>query len=190
MTSAAISSVTPIVRVDGGEVFAIRDLRVIADKIIHPDGTPGQYVYTERGTYGVTCIAVADIGGVDHIAMVRQFRYPVGEAVLELPGGGADELTAENAARELEEETTLVPESIALLGTFFQAPGTTTTIGSAWLARVTAVNPDLKYVEPESGAVTEWYSIDQVRTLMAEGGIRSGVTLAVLAIAFAGGHLS
>lgn len=190
MSTATVSPVAPIRRVDGGVVFSIRDLRVIEDRIIHPDGTPGQYVYTHRGGYGVTVIAVADIGGVDHIAMVRQHRYPVNDVVLELPGGGADSLTAEHAARELEEETTLVPESIRFLGSFYQAPGSTTTVGSSWLARVSAVNSDLRYVEPESGAVTEWYSVDQVRQLMADGSIRCGVTLAVLSIAFAGGHLN
>lgn len=184
-----VPSGSPIVRVDGGEVFAVRDLHVIADRIIHPDGTPGQYVYTQRGAYGVTCIPVCRMDGVDHIAMVRQHRYPVNEFVLELPGGGADAPTAQNAARELEEETTLVAESVECLGTFFQAPGSSTTRGSAWLCRIASADRQLNYVEAESGAVTEWYTVDEVRDLMARGDIRCGITLAVLGIAFAGGRL-
>ncbi|MCC3299735.1 NUDIX hydrolase [Arthrobacter caoxuetaonis] len=185
--SVARTQTETIQRVDGGVVFANPYLEVVQDSIIRPDGSAGQYVYT-RGGFGVSCIAVADIDGVDHIALVRQHRYPVDEFVLELPGGGAATLEAEHAIRELEEETGLHAESAKLLGTFFQAPGTTTTMGSAWLTRVSAEETDPDFMEGESGAVTEWYSIEQIRDLMGNGGISSGVTLAALAIAFAGGH--
>ncbi|MCC3292451.1 NUDIX hydrolase [Arthrobacter sp. zg-Y1110] len=176
-------------RVDGGVVYSSPYLEVVEDRIIRPDGSSGQYMYT-RGGLGVSCIAIADIDGIDHIALVRQHRYPVGEFVLELPGGGADTLTSDHAVRELKEETGLHAETAKLLGTFYEAPGTTTTMGSVWLTRVSMEDADRDFIEGESGAVTEWYSVDEVRDLMGNGGISSGVTLAALAIAFAGGHLS
>jgi hypothetical protein len=114
----------PIRRLDGETVYERRDLRVVIDQIIRPDGSAGEYVMVRRGVkYGVTIIPAALVDGELKIAMIRQHRYPVDDYTLELPGGGATAICPEDALKELVEETGMSTGSIELLGTFYQAPG-------------------------------------------------------------------
>ena len=57
--------------------------------------------------------------------MVRQFRYPIGRAMLEVPAGklekGEDPL--EGAIRELREETGLTAEKLVYFGGTYPSPG-------------------------------------------------------------------
>ena len=74
---------------------------------------------------GVTVAALTD---EDELLFVRQFRYPSGELLLELPAGkleaGEDPLSA--AVRELHEETGADAERVYSLGWFYVSPGYTT----------------------------------------------------------------
>ncbi|MCR4614893.1 MAG: NUDIX hydrolase [Clostridiales bacterium] len=71
---------------------------------------------------GVTVAALTD---EDELIFVRQFRYPYGEVVLELPAGklepGEDPLSA--GLRELEEEAGAVASKYTDLGKFYPSPG-------------------------------------------------------------------
>jgi ADP-ribose pyrophosphatase len=181
----------PIRRLDGEAVYERRDLRVVIDQIIRPDGSAGEYVLVRRGVkYGVTVIPTALVDGELKIAMIRQHRYPVDDYTLELPGGGATAICPEDALRELVEETGMNTGSIELLGTFYQAPGSIDITGSAWLARIPAESVVLNHVEGESGAVTEWHSVPELRNLMTTGGIQCAITLAALGLLFVSGKLT
>jgi 8-oxo-dGTP pyrophosphatase MutT (NUDIX family) len=189
MTTALLP--TPIRRLDGQPVYERGRLTVTVDQIVLPDGRPGEYTLVDMGVrFGVAVIPVATSGdGTRYIAMVRQHRYPVKDWVLELPGGGAAAIEPGEALRELVEETGIVAEDVELLGTFYENPGLSSIVGSAWLAEVPASAMSAAHVEDESGCFTEWHSIAEVRELMASGGISAGVTLASLGIAFASGKL-
>jgi 8-oxo-dGTP pyrophosphatase MutT (NUDIX family) len=191
MTASALLP-TPIRRLDGQPVYERGRITVTVDQIILPDGRPGEYTLVDMGVrFGVAVIPVATAAdGTQYLAMVRQHRYPVNDWVLELPGGGAAAIEAGEALRELVEETGIVAEDVELLGTFYENPGLSPILGSAWLARVPLAAMDTVHVEDESGCFTEWHSVADVRALMASGGISAGVTLASLGIAFASGKLS
>jgi ADP-ribose pyrophosphatase len=181
---------TPIRRIDGEMVYQRRNLTVTVDQIVRPDGSWGEYVLVNMGCgYGVTIIPAAVVAGELKIAMIRQHRYPVNDYTLELPGGGAEAIHPDGARKELIEETGMTADSIELLGTFYQAPGSSTTTGSAWLARVPASSVELNHVEGESGAITEWHTIEEIRALMATGGIQCAITLAALSLLFVSGKL-
>jgi len=88
------------------EVYRNHWMRVREDAIERSNGV--------RGIYGVVdkqdCAVIVPIDG-DHIWLVEQFRYTVGERALELPQGGweADNVDPEALARgELREETGLI----------------------------------------------------------------------------------
>lgn len=184
MTATALLP-APFRRLDGAPVYERNHLKVTVDEVVLPDGTRGEYTLVDIGIrFSVTVIPVACIDGTDHVAMVRQHRYPVNDWVLELPGGGAYAIEASEALRELTEETGIAASSIELLGSFYESPGLSNITGSAWLARVSAAAVLDGFVEGESGCVTEWHAVEEVRRMMAEGRIGAGNTLAVLGIGY------
>lgn len=81
-------------------------MRVREDAIERPNGAHGIYGVVDKQD----CAIILPIDG-DHIWLVEQFRYTIGERALELPQGGweADNINPEELARgELREETGLI----------------------------------------------------------------------------------
>ena len=72
---------------------------------------------------GGVCVAALD--EENRLLMVKQFRYPYGEVLLEIPAGkrekGEDPL--ECGKRELEEETGLCAKEYISLGKIYPTPG-------------------------------------------------------------------
>lgn len=75
---------------------------------------------------GGVCVAAVD--GEGRVAVVRQYRYPMGEHLIELPAGklepGEEPLSA--AKRELSEETGLEAGRWQSLGAVYTSPGYST----------------------------------------------------------------
>ena len=97
----------------------IINLRV--DKAELPNGKEATREVVEHSG-GVTVAALTDEG---ELLFVRQFRYPYGEVILELPAGkleqGEDPFRA--GIRELREETGAVAAKYVDLGKFYPSPG-------------------------------------------------------------------
>jgi len=71
------------------------------------------------------CVAVVALDEHDRVLLVRQFRYPVGKFLLEIPAGGIDpgEEPVDCVRRELQEEIGYLPRKIEELGGFYSIPG-------------------------------------------------------------------
>ena len=69
--------------------------------------------------------AVFAIDGENRVVLVKQYRYPMGEVVLELPAGKLEkgEDPADSARRELAEETGLEAGTFLSLGCSYSSPG-------------------------------------------------------------------
>lgn len=88
-------------------------------------------------------VAVLALDDEDNILLVRQYRHPAGQVLLEIPAGTLDpapdgdgvEDHAAAARRELEEETGYRAESWELLTSFWTAPGFATELMHLYLAR-------------------------------------------------------
>lgn len=98
-----------------------RVLNLKVDTVELPDGKQTQReVVIHPGA-----VAVAAVNERNEIILVRQFRYPVGEILLEVPAGklqrGEDPLAC--AKRELAEETGLGAGNWTHLSTFYTTPG-------------------------------------------------------------------
>ena len=98
----------------------IVNLRV--DNARLPDGSEALREVIEHP--GGVCVAA--LTEEDELLFVRQYRYPYGEVVCELPAGkldgkGEDPLSA--ACRELREETGATAENIVSLGELYPTPG-------------------------------------------------------------------
>ncbi len=127
----------------GEKVFAGRLLQVYADTVELPDGSVSGREYI-RHPGGVGIVALTD---EREVLLVRQFRYPYGEVVTEIPAGkrdpGEDPLTT--ARRELEEETGMQADRWVPLGAMYPSPGYTDEVDYLFLAtdlHPTAAHPD------------------------------------------------
>lgn len=102
-------------------IFEGKIITVLRDQVSLPNGEPAvREVVRHPG--GVT---VLPLGADGTVTLVRQYRYPLGQELLELPAGkldsGEDHRTA--AARELGEETGLVAGELTYLGWLAASPG-------------------------------------------------------------------
>ena len=100
-------------------------------------------------------VSILALDDQDHVLLVRQWRVPAGQALLEIPAGTldvADDGSIEDpdlaAPRELEEETGMRAGSWRLLARFYTAPGFTSELMHLYLA--TDLRPaDGKRLDPD-----------------------------------------
>ncbi len=101
-------------------VFDGRVINLRVDTVTLPDGNAStREVIAHPG--GVCVVAVDD---EKNVYMVRQYRYPTKQVLLEIPAGkleyGEDHFEA--AKRELEEEAGVIAENYVYLGYFYPTP--------------------------------------------------------------------
>jgi 8-oxo-dGTP pyrophosphatase MutT (NUDIX family) len=82
-------------------------------------------------------MTVIAIDAQERIVLVRQYRHPAGDELLETPAGSVDPgETAEQAVnRELSEEVGLCAREVLSIGSFYLAPGWCTEFMHVYLAR-------------------------------------------------------
>ena len=112
--------------------------------------------------------AIVPILPGDEVILVRQYRYPIGSALLEIPAGTlkADEDPKECAVRELEEETGYRCEEISKMAECFVAPGYSTERIHIYLAKRLR-KTETKMDEDESITVERYpfsKALEKVRT--------------------------
>jgi ADP-ribose pyrophosphatase len=174
-------------RLDGDRVYSGRVVRLEVDRVRLPGGAHSvREVVRHRGAAVV--LPVLDDG---RVVLVRQYRYPVGEELLELPAGtledGEDPL--ECAARELAEETGYGAGTVTVLGRFYAAPGYTDEALVAVLA--TGLAP-ARGAAPDPDEIIETVTLrpDELLRLIEAGEIRDSKTLATVLLAQLHGHLN
>ncbi len=125
---------------------------------------------------GGVCVAAVDEDG--RVAVVRQFRYPLGDHLLELPAGklekGEEPMPA--AVRELSEETGLEAENWRELGVLYTSPGISTERLYLYLA--TGLRRGEAHPDPNEFLDVEWMPLAELRALAMDGSIRDAKTVA------------
>lgn len=98
-----------------------RILSVRKDRVLLPDGKEATREIVQHNG-GVGVVAVTEDR---KIILVKQFRKPTEEVLIEIPAGKLEinEDPEACAIRELEEETGKIPKSIKLLTKFYPSPG-------------------------------------------------------------------
>ena len=93
------------------------------DDVILPNGKSSKREVVEHAG-AVTVVAITND---QKVLLVKQYRYPVGEVLLELPAGGLNqgEAPLKCAKRELKEETGWEATDWEELPTFYTTPGFT-----------------------------------------------------------------
>ena len=96
-------------------------IRVFRDEITLPDGKPAYREYNRH--IGAVCVIPLTDDG--EVICVRQYRYPIGDMLLEIPAGKLDfkgEDPDEAVLRELREETGAVAGKMTFLGELDTSP--------------------------------------------------------------------
>jgi ADP-ribose pyrophosphatase len=108
-------------------------LQVHRDDVRLPDGQHATREYIQHGG-AVAVVALLDDG---RLVLVRQYRYPLGQVLLELPAGKRDpgETTWFCAQRELLEETGYSATQWAYAGALHNAAAYSTEAIWVWFAR-------------------------------------------------------
>jgi len=155
-------------------------INVRTDLVRMPDGAVAQRVVVEHpGAVGI--VAIDDDG---QVVLVRQYRHPVGQLLLELPAGLLDvddESALASAQRELYEEAHLTADDWSVLVDIHTSPGMTDESIRVFLARGLRDVPEAdRYVsEHEELTMTvERFPLDVVTDLAASGELTNGPAIA------------
>ena len=108
--------------IDTKEIYKGRVISLSVDTVI----TPGGNEATRELVHHPGGVAVVAIDNDDMIYLVRQYRIPYDDILLEIPAGKLDskeENPKDAAARELSEETGLVAKEIKHIGDFYPSVG-------------------------------------------------------------------
>ena len=117
-------------------LFTGKIINLCLDKALLPDGTTANRELVQHPG-GVSVAALTEN---NEIYMVRQFRYPYQEILLELPAGKLErgENPFEAVKREQREETGTTAEEYRYLGEVYPTPGYVDEIIRLWSCRVKA----------------------------------------------------
>jgi len=157
-------------------IFKGRVLEFRVDTVELPDGaTATRELVHHPG--GVAVVPVDDNG---FVYLVRQFRKPYDEVVLEIPAGkrDLDEEPLNCAKRELSEETGLTAEEYIYFGEFYPTPGYVDEVIHIYMAlklKSGKAHPDSdEYVECDK------LHIDTLCNMIMNNEIKDGKTIAAI----------
>lgn len=130
--------------------------------------------------------AMTGAGPRDQMALVRQYRHPVGMELWEVPAGLRDvpgESLHEVAVRELAEEADLRAGEWHTLVDFFTSPGGSTEAIRVFLARqVTEVAEEERHArtDEEAAMTLAWVGVDEVLDAVLDGRVHNPSTVAAV----------
>lgn len=174
MTSELIEHVTATRRIYDGRIVSLReDTASLSD---------GRTVLREVVEHAEVA-AIVPIDSDGNVILVRQYRLPAGEALLEIPAGGADkdESIGETAQRELREETGYRARRLERLCGFFVSPGYCTEFIHVFLA--TDLVEDPIDGDPDEVIVLERMPLAEAVRLTETGDIKDGKSMVGLLVA-------
>lgn len=162
------------------EIYQGKVFKITKDDVELSDGykTTREVVHHNGGV-----VIAADIN--NKILMVKQFRYPIGQAIYELPAGKLDKGNEEiiNAAkRELEEETGYTAKDWQSLGFIWTSPGFCT----EKLYLFKAQNLSFKGQHLDKGEILNYELIDKEKVfdMIKNGLINDSKTISALMRAY------
>jgi len=129
--------------VESKRIYEGRVVNLREDSLLLPDGRRfAREVVEHKG-----CVAALPFLDQDTIVLVKQYRHPTGEVLLEIPAGTiqSGEDPEDCMRRELIEETGYRPRRLEALLTLYLAPGYSSELARIYLATDLVelkVNPD------------------------------------------------
>ena len=153
-------------------VYDGRIMNVRLDTVELADGRNAQREVVEHAEV----VAIVPVDAAGNVVLVRQYRLPAQDVLLEVPAGGVDEGESvdEAAQRELREETGYRAATLERLGGFYVSPGYVTEFIHVFLATDLSEDEEIEVVRmPLKKAVR----------LIETGGIKDGKSIIGLLLA-------
>ncbi len=160
-------------------VFDGRIVRVRTDAVLLPNGRNAAREVVEHRP----SVVVVPIDADGNAILVRQYRYPAEQVLLEAPAGVVEESETPDdcAMRELQEEIGFSSRDLRALGGFWMSPGYCTEFMYAYLAK--DLVPSRLEADADESIEVERVSISRVSRLIRLGEIQDAKTIAALLMA-------
>lgn len=159
-------------------VYENKWIRIIEDKIIHPDGKDGIYAYMDA-IPGII-VVVEDSQG---IYFINEYKYPLKKWIWNLVTGGLgrEEDPLERAKAEVYEEMGITATDWIEIGKFYFAPAIESTYNHVFLARSLTVTESSSLGTGDE-AIREIRKIPvaEIEEMIKNGQIESGLVLGAL----------
>ncbi len=153
-------------------VFDGKVIKLRVDKILSDNGKTAEREVISHG--GGAAIVVANNG---KILLERQFRYPYGKVIWEIPAGKRDgnERFEDTAKRELEEETGLIPLNLKKITDIYPSPGYTNEVIGIFYAD--EFKDGTKHLDETEDISAAWIDENEVYKMIEDGQINDAKTL-------------
>jgi ADP-ribose pyrophosphatase len=149
------------------------------DEVRFPSGRRGRYVFADY-PYEVCFVLPMDEAG--RVLLLKQFRYPIGEELIEIPAGSpeAGESLEDCARREAQEETGFRVQRVRHVLTYYPSPGSSNEKAHIFFG--SGLSPATK--DDSSNEVVEPFFVERNEAfrMLAEGRIRNGGAALALAL--------
>ena len=157
------------------KIFDGRIISLRKDEIVTEKGIKQSREVVSHGG-GAAVLVVKD----GKILLERQFRYPYGEILWEIPAGKRDkgEDFVQTAKRELEEETGYVAEKLVKLFEIYPTPAYTNEIIGIFKAE--GLKKGVLHFDEDEDIISEWIPEEKVFGMIENGEIKDGKTLIAL----------
>jgi 8-oxo-dGTP pyrophosphatase MutT (NUDIX family) len=162
-----------------GSILALR-----VDQVRMPGGGTARREVVEH--YGA--VAVAAVDGDQRVAMVYQYRHPVGRRLWELPAGlldAAHEDPLATAQRELQEEAGLAATDWRVLVDTASSPGFSDESVRTYLARDLSQVDRPEPQDEEADLSLRWFSLEDAAAMVLAGEIVNASAAAGVFAAYA-----
>lgn len=108
-------------KTDSKEIFKGKVVHLFLDTVMLPDGRSA----TREVVRHPGAVAIIAVNNQGKLLLVRQYRYPLGKIIYEIPAGKLEpgENPYDSALRELEEETGYQCGKIEEIASFYSSPG-------------------------------------------------------------------
>lgn len=129
-------------------------------------------------------VAIVAVDEAHRVAMINQYRHPVGQDCWEIPAGLRDEpeeTLVDTAHRELIEETDLSARDWSVLVDHYPSGGSSTEAIRVFLARdLATVATDQRHqrYDEEAYMSFQWVALDQALDAVLSGAVRNGNAVA------------
>lgn len=151
---------------------------VRVDELEGPDGR-----FTREVVEHPDAVAIVALDEAGRVALVHQYRHPLGTSLVELPAGTLDvegESSEQAAHRELAEEVGLAADELVPLGMLWNSAGWSDERTALYLARRTRPAPrpeGFEAVDEEALMRIEWRPLDDVVRAALAGDIEDAKTV-------------